>query len=596
MSNFGSVTLNSGSGGPLLACSTFVNGSPAQNELMPWTALAYLASGNANDTTGVFQTVGPANGLPISAAQSGAWSVSILAGSALIGQFEISDGTNVLGTALHPLVVSVNGSVTLAGTSAVSIADGANVTFGAEADAAAASDTATATYMALVKRELQHLSALIAQFPAALTGSGNFKVAIEESVTTVTVSVSGTTAVSGTVTANIGTTGGLALDATLTGGSAKAIARGGQKGTTNTNADITHTPSGLNHEALDVAIYDAAGNLLGTSGAPLRIDPTGTTTQNVNLTNATIAAVQSGAWTVTANAGTGTFVVVQSTAANLQAQVQGPAASGAAKSGNPVQGGAVFNTTQPTVTSGQVVESQATARGAHIVATGVDVFHVTMDNASVAVTQSGSWTATANQGTAAVLSGAWPVKVTDGTNTMPTGDSSARSIHTTLDNASIAVTQSGTWSLAANQSVNLSQVAGTTTSVNEGASDAGTQRVAIGKDDGIVTDSQISAAAVLSISVRASAGHLVRIEAFNSGTSPVFMRLYNQATAPASTDTPVRRFMIPGGSGAAGFIMEYLRGRKFTTGIGYRVTGGAADNDTTALAANQVIVNVDHES
>jgi hypothetical protein len=56
---------------------------------------------------------------------------------------------------------------------------------------------------------------------------------------------------------------------------------------------------------------------------------------------------------------------------------QGPAASGAAKSGNPVQIGGVFNTTQPTVTTGQVVEAQSTARGALIVATGTDTFVVT---------------------------------------------------------------------------------------------------------------------------------------------------------------------------------------------------------------------------
>lgn len=63
------------------------------------------------------------------------------------------------------------------------------------------------------------------------------------------------------------------------------------------------------------------------------------------------------------------------------ATVVGAAASGASKSGNPVQVGGVFNTTQPTVTTGQMVESQFTARGAAIVGTGVDVFHVTVDSA-----------------------------------------------------------------------------------------------------------------------------------------------------------------------------------------------------------------------
>ena len=46
--------------------------------------------------------------------------------------------------------------------------------------------------------------------------------------------------------------------------------------------------------------------------------------------------------------------------------VQGSAASGAAKSGNPVQIGSVFHTTPQVVADGQVVEAQATDRGAVI--------------------------------------------------------------------------------------------------------------------------------------------------------------------------------------------------------------------------------------
>lgn len=61
--------------------------------------------------------------------------------------------------------------------------------------------------------------------------------------------------------------------------------------------------------------------------------------------------------------------------------VAGAAASGASKAGNPVQIGFVFNTTQPTVTTGQAVEAQGTARGAQIVATGVDIFNVTVNAA-----------------------------------------------------------------------------------------------------------------------------------------------------------------------------------------------------------------------
>src|SRR5262249_2630854 len=89
----------------------------------------------------------------------------------------------------------------------------------------------------------------------------------------------------------------------------------------------------------------------GTSSDPIRVDPTGTTTQPVS-------------GTVTANAGSGTFNIQANASVNL-AQVGGTstvtggvagsqgvgglAASGASKAGNPVQIGGVFNTTQPTV-------------------------------------------------------------------------------------------------------------------------------------------------------------------------------------------------------------------------------------------------------
>jgi hypothetical protein len=67
------------------------------------------------------------------------------------------------------------------------------------------------------------------------------------------VTVSGTATVSGTVTANIGTSGSLALDATLTGGTAKSIVRGAAKGAT-AAADATTTAEGADHQALDVQI------------------------------------------------------------------------------------------------------------------------------------------------------------------------------------------------------------------------------------------------------------------------------------------------------------------------------------------------------
>lgn len=73
----------------------------------------------------------------------------------------------------------------------------------------------------------------------------------------------------------------------------------------------------------------------------------------------------------------------------------GAAASGAAKAGNPVQTGGVFNTTQPTVTTGQAVENQATPRGAQIVAPGVEGFPVTIGGNSAVLSGQQSVTSSA---------------------------------------------------------------------------------------------------------------------------------------------------------------------------------------------------------
>lgn len=73
---------------------------------------------------------------------------------------------------------------------------------------------------------------------------------------------------------------------------------------------------------------ELASTAQGTSGSPVRVDPTGTTTQPVTA--------------------------AQSTAANLNAQAVGNVAHGASDSGNPVKIGGVGRTANPTaVTGGQ---------------------------------------------------------------------------------------------------------------------------------------------------------------------------------------------------------------------------------------------------
>jgi hypothetical protein len=82
--------------------------------------------------------------------------------------------------------------------------------------------------------------------------------------------------------------------------------------------------------------------------------------------------------------------------------------------------------------------------------------------------------------------------------------------------------------------------------------------------------------------------------ATNTGAGAAYVKLYNKATAPTvGTDVPA--MIIPVAAAAAGVPGVALlpigyQGFRFALGLGIAVTGGAADADTTAVAAGQVKV------
>jgi hypothetical protein len=231
------------------------------------------------------------------------------------------------------------------------------------------------------------------------------------------------------ITANAGTnlnTSALALDATLTGrtqktqitdgtrdGTVKAGSTAAQAADTSVVVALSpNSPIPAGTAVIGHVITDATSTT-AVSGNVTVVQPTGTnlhavldatsTTAVTQATGTNLHAVLDATSTTTVTQATGTNLhavldststtaVTQATASNLNAQVQGPAASGATKSGNPVQVGHVFNTTQPTVTNGQVVEAQGTARGAMIVATGADTFTVAVSSVGGTVTIAGTTT------------------------------------------------------------------------------------------------------------------------------------------------------------------------------------------------------------
>lgn len=138
-------------------------------------------------------------------------------------------------------------------------------------------------------------------------------------------------------------------------------------------------------EAQDADVYLSNGKY--RIGADVTQSGTWTTGRTWTLLNSTdsVNSVQSGTWTTgrtwTLLNSTDSVNAVQSGTWTVQQgtppwTVTGNVASGSADSGNPLKIGGTFNTTQPTVTTGQRVDAQMTARGAQIVATGVDPFKV----------------------------------------------------------------------------------------------------------------------------------------------------------------------------------------------------------------------------
>lgn len=95
--------------------------------------------------------------------------------------------------------------------------------------------------------------------------------------------------------------------------------------------------------------------------------------------------------------------------------------------------------------------------------------------------------------------------------------------------------------------------------------------------------------------VKAAAGRVYGYSISNPSAAAKFVRLYNKATAPviaADAGLIKRTIMIPAGGIAAYHVAAGLAG--FTNGIGIAATGAVGDTDATALAANDLLIQIDY--
>jgi hypothetical protein len=91
--------------------------------------------------------------------------------------------------------------------------------------------------------------------------------------------------------------------------------------------------------------------------------------------------------------------------------------------------------------------------------------------------------------------------------------------------------------------------------------------------------------------VKAAKGKIYIITGWNAATVS-YLKLYDKATAPASTDTPRHTEYL---AASQKFQLNFPNGLQFASGIGYRLVTGSADNDTGAVAAAAVLgLNIDY--
>lgn len=169
-----------------------------------------------------------------------------------------------------------------------------------------------------------------------------------------------------------------------------------------------------------------------------------------------------------------------------------------------------------------------------------------------------------------------------------------------------AVTQSGTWTVQPGNTANTTAWKVDGSAVTQPVSlatlpvtNAGTFAVQTGASaltGGIPSTARLLSAAGSSgdaTNVKASAGRVYSIQGANVASSARYLKLYNASSAPtAGSGTPVKTLYLPASSA---FVFDWPVGLTFSTGIGFTLVTGSADNSSTSVTAADILaLNVDY--
>lgn len=107
-------------------------------------------------------------------------------------------------------------------------------------------------------------------------------------------------------------------------------------------------------------------------------------------------------------------------------------------------------------------------------------------------------------------------------------------------------------------------------------------------------NSAIAPATPAKTTVKSSAGVITSITCFNILATPVYINLFDLASGSITLGTTSAnyKFMCPGNTAGAGFVIPFPWAITFATAINYSVSNAIGLTDNTSITASSVLVNI----
>jgi hypothetical protein len=212
-----------------------------------------------------------------------------------------------------------------------------------------------------------------------------------------------------------------------------------------------------------------------------------------------------------------------------------------------------------------------------------------------AATQSGTWNITNVSGTISLPTGAATAAKQPALGTAGSAATDVITVQGIASGTALAVSNSALTSIIADYNADAAiHVAQQGNVTVQGTGTFAVQAtVSPSTSGGLTPYTLVSAASNNATSVKASAGQLYNVTAFNNSTNVAYLKFYDKATSPTpASDTVKQSYMIPASSG---FTVNIDKGLAFGTGIAFAIVGGVGNTDNTSVAASAYVVNLGYK-